>query len=160
MLPVPAWKMHQKCSGLVGLLWASHHRGEEALQDDRTASGRLFWHTEASSQSHSSFRAWGNIEQRRRKCEKTELMHYYTSASVKEKVINLYVAPFLFGFADHVFCSRTTIAAACCLSQWEIKRQADLPVNKIDFNFNLINITWFNKIRRDYFGIYDNVLGI
>lgn len=142
------------------MLWAcGHHRGEEALQDDRTASGRLFWHTEASSQcfsvtSHSPFRAWGNVEQRKRKCEKTELMHYYTSASVKERVINLYFAPFLFGFADHVFCSHTEI------SQWEIKRQADLPVNKIDFNFNLINVTWFNKIWRDYFGIYDNVLGI
>lgn len=106
MLPVPVKKHHHKCSWCVGTIgW------EGAQQGDRTASGRLFWHTEAPSQSfsaaaHSPLRAWGNIERRRRKCEITELMYSYAPVPVEEKIINLYFAPFLFAFPDHVLCSQ------------------------------------------------------
>lgn len=132
MLLVPAWKQLQNAPGM----WEPWGRRSSAgWQNSFSEAFLTHWGILTGFQCHTPLRAWGNMEQRRRKCGKPELIYCHTAVSGEKKTINLYFAPLPFGFPDCVLCSYTTTAAAPCFSQWQIKRQV---VNKTDFNFNLM----------------------
>lgn len=144
MLPVkmfPSWKRHQRCSWLVctmGDKKLCRVRGQllEGFPDTQKHPRSVSVPQPTFLSGHEEILNKGG--ERKGKTRINVLLYSFLCGGEDDKTLFCSISVLFhpeMEQRDHVLFSHKK-AAAPCFFQWQIKRQVDLAINKIDFNFN------------------------